>query len=382
MPPRHGKTETLLHAIAWWLVQDPTLTIGYVSYGSEQATSKSRKARSLAQSAGLQLAPDAQRLEEWRTLSGGGVLATGIGGGLTGQGVDVLLVDDPVKNRVEAESSTQRERVWEWFTDVGYTRLEPNGSIVVVQTRWHPDDLSGRLIDGGGWERLNLPAIDGEGRALWPERWPAETLLKTRTQVGEYTWASLYQGEPRARGGSVFGDVTTYDVLPSDLRYAIGLDLAYTARTQADYSVAVVLGFSQGRYYVLDVQRLQVQASVFAVRLKALRRLYPTARFHWYTSTTEQGLAQLLGGQGVPVQAQLARGDKFVRAQGVSAAWNAGRVLVPKNAPWLDAFLAELASFTGLEDDHDDQVDALASAYDSLTVAHDALARLKALSTW
>lgn len=232
-PPRHAKTETLLHSIAWWLAKDPRLTIAYVAYASDLARSKSRKARLLAQTAGIQLADDAGRLEEWRTKAGGGLLATGIGGALTGHGVDILIVDDPIKNRVEAESAAQRDRVWEWFTDVAYTRLEPKGSAIVVQTRWHPDDLSGRLLESGRWEGIKLPAIDGEGKALWPERWPVETLQQTRIQVGEYTWASLYQGEPRSRGGSVFGDVSMPSGSSAPLCSGARAALALTAKAEA-----------------------------------------------------------------------------------------------------------------------------------------------------
>lgn len=350
-------------------MQKPQLSIAYVSYAAELAKSKSRKARILAELAGVELADDAARLEEWRTKAGGGLLATGIGGPLTGHGVDVLVIDDPVKNRVEAESALHRERVWDWFNDVGFTRLEPRGSVVAVQTRWHPDDLAGRLIQTGKWEQLKLPALDSEGKALWPERWPAEELLRIKEQVGDYTWASLYQGEPRSRGGSVFGDATIYEKPPATYRVCIGLDLAYTAKTQAHYSVAVVLAEHEGSYYVLDVCRLQVQAQVFAERLKALAAKYARPRFHWYVSTTEQGIAQLMKAQGINVEARIAKADKFVRAQPVAAKWNAGKVLVPARAAWADAFMSELASFTGINDAHDDQVDALASAFDGLSTS-------------
>jgi len=170
-PPRHVKTDTILNAFAWHLWQDPTRTHGFVTYSADLSRSKSRKARNLAIAGGVNLAADANRLDEWLTTDGGGLVATGVGGPLTGRGITgLLVVDDPVKNRVEAESETTREKVWEWFNDVAYTRLEPGSSCIVVMTRWHPSDLAGKLIDDKGWEYIKLPAIDEHGAALWPDR--------------------------------------------------------------------------------------------------------------------------------------------------------------------------------------------------------------------
>ncbi|MCS7256266.1 MAG: phage terminase large subunit [Thermomicrobium sp.] len=382
-PPRHGKTETLLHGIVWLLLRDPTRTIAYVSYAVEFARSKSRRARWLAESIGLVLADDASRLEEWRTIEGGGLLATGIGGPLTGHGVDLLIVDDPVKNRIEAESATIRQRTWEWFTDVAYTRLEPGGSVIVVMTRWHPDDLAGRLAATGEWETIVLPALaEGNdplgrepGAPLWPERWPLETLREIQSQIGEYSWASLYQGRPRPRGGTLFRDVTVYQEPPADgYRVSIGVDLAYTARTHADYSVAVVLAASGGVAYVLDVVRGQWEAPEFGRRLRALRERYPAASIGAFASGTERGALQFMRELGVPIRALPANTDKFVRAQPVASAWNEGRIRVPERAPWLGAFLDEVLGFTGVNDLHDDQVDALAAAWELLRGAPPAVA--------
>ena len=145
-PPRHGKTETVLHAIAWYLKQDPRTVCGYATYGADLSYSKSRVARSLARAAGVDLAHDTQGVKEWRTQQGGGLLATGVGGPFTGFGVNHLFVDDPFKNRADAESATKRQTLIDWWSDVASTRLEPGGSAIVFATRWHPEDLSGYLI--------------------------------------------------------------------------------------------------------------------------------------------------------------------------------------------------------------------------------------------
>lgn len=280
------------------------------------------------------------------------------------------MVDDPVKDRADAESAVMRERTWDWFNDVAYTRLEPNASAIVVHTRWHPDDLIGRLTDGRTeekWDTCKLPAIDDEGRALWADRFTVAQLLKIKGQVGEYTWWSLYQGSPRPRGGSVFNGAWFFEKICTEgYQVAIGIDLSYSAKTKNDYSVAVVLLRCGDLYFVADVLRLQVTSPLFAARLALLREQWGGAPIIWYTGGTEKGVADLITAQGLSIDARPATNDKFVRAQPVAAAWNAGKVLLPKEAPWRAEFAREIADFTGVKDPHDDQVDALAVAYDYL----------------
>lgn len=370
-PPQHGKSETIMHALAWHLAQDPTRTHAYVTYAGNFATDQSRRIRSVTDSAGVEMS-DQAALRRWRTARGGGLIAEGVNGQLTGKSVDgIFVIDDPYKDRVEAESALKRERVWQFFTDVAKTRLNPAASVIVVHTRWHEDDLAGRLAKQHGWERVNLQAVSPEGAPLWPERYTAHWLKEQREALGEYSWASLYMGEPRPRGGAVFRDVRLYDpqthVVRSHVwRVAIGVDLAYTARAKADYSTAVVLAADgQGVCYVLDVIRAQVEAPVFAQQLAGLKQRY-SAPMLWYAAGTEQGVAQFIRNQGVAIDVQAPRGDKFVRSMPVAAAWNASRISVPTNTAWSNAFVEEILAFTGVGDVHDDQVDALAAAYDQL----------------
>lgn len=366
-PPRMGKTETLLHFVPWLLGRHPERQIAYISYAQRFAEKKSRKARELARRANVPMAADAQSRADWRTsIDDGGVWTTSIGGSVTGEGFHLMLVDDPVKDRATAESAIERDKAWDWFNDTAFSRLEPNGSCIVNMARWHEDDLAGRLVKDG-WSELTLPAISDAGESLWPERWPLDRLREIERQLGPYGWASLYMGEPRPRGASVFRDVVFYDALPNTYRVAVGIDLAYTAKTHADYSVAVVLAESDGKYYVLDVRREQVALPEFTKTLRVLRDGYPGARWLWYTSSTEKGLAdQLREGAGFPLLGEIAAADKFVRAQPVAAAWNAGAVLVPRQAAWLSAFVSEVCGFSGVADKHDDQVDAFAAAFDLL----------------
>lgn len=397
-PPRHAKTETVLHAISYGLRKNPTLTFGYASYNSDIALSKSRIARDLAvDRAGLSLKRNT--LREWRTREGGGCMATGIGGGLTGYGINIAFVDDSIKDRVEAESPRRRERIDDWFRDVLMTRIEPNGSVFVFQTRWHPDDLPGRLIKKG-WRYICLPALslaeDGSELPLWPERWGLEELRARRIDVGPYSWESLFQGRPRPRGGSVFGQAQGYSSLPRLFRAAIGIDLAYAAKTSSDWSTIVVLfeeldplnAKAPKRIYVADAVHVQVRPPQFLEMCKLYRKAYPTAPWRWYASGTEQGAASFITEAGIPLQVMTPRGDKHVRSIPYAAGWNAGKVLVPGGSVWRDGldgegnplgveaspeppawvegFLSEHADFTGVDDAHDDYVDAGVAAYDIL----------------
>jgi predicted phage terminase large subunit-like protein len=313
------------------------------------------------------------------------MLATGVGGPLTGHGVDVLIVDDPVKNRAEAESAVHREKAWDWFNDVAFTRLEPNASWIVNMARWHQDDLAGRLI-AQGWEYLRIPAeCDDEndplgrpmGAALWPDRHDAQRLAAIKKQVGPYTWASLYQGVPRPKGSEVFRGVV-YGPRPESYRIAIGLDFAYSTKSKSDYSVATVLmqGKKDKAYHVPLVYRVQVEAPVFGEMLAGLKGMYPGAKWYAYIAGPEKGTVDFLNRTfNLKIVTLPCEGDKFNRAQPVAAAWNAGVITVPtakgpdgQEAPpeWVDDFVTELCDFTGAQDPHDDQVDALAGAYTGL----------------
>lgn len=364
MPPQHGKTTTLLHGMAWLLKQYPRRTNAYVSYAIEFARSKSEHGRRYAEAAGVDLDPAINRLTEWRTRQGGGLLVTGIGGPLTGHGIDgLLLVDDPVKNPQQAESRSMRDQHWDWFNQVAYTRLAKGASIIVCQTRWHIDDLAGRLIKAG-WQYINLPALNEADSALWPEKFPASALRETRAQLGPHAWAAQYQGEPIPRGGTVFSDAHYYDTLPEGgYRAVAGADWGYTAATHSDWSVVLEGRIYEGKIYLTRMIRAQERPAAFAERLRGLEARV----LHSYMSGTELAQAEFLQRLiGVKVEVLRATSDKFVRAQPVAAAWARGDILLPANAPWVPSLLDEVLDFTGINDRHDDIVDAMASLYAAL----------------
>lgn len=402
VPPRHGKTVLVLHFIVWAMKLFPTLKIAYVSYAANQAEDMSSDALKIAERAGLALSRATRAA--WETPEGGKVHWVGVGGALTGKGYQLVIVDDPVKNRVEAESPVHRERAWNFFRSDLYTRLEAGGpersiepSICVIQTRWHDDDLAGRLTKGDEeedidpWFAINIPAIANENTedeaALCEELVPLRRLHKIRNRVGPYAWSSLYQGHPMPPGATVFGDPTFYSKEPPNYRSAIGLDLAYTAKTSSDHSVAVTMLRDAGTddYYVVRCRRRQLRAPDFKEEVLMAKAEFPRSALRIYAAGTERGSCDFLNRQDLDAQGRTRPaigvtvmtpvGDKFTRAIPFAAGWNGMRVRIPSpelvtanpgKYGWVNDYLDELKVFTGVKDAADDQVDASAAAFDEL----------------
>jgi predicted phage terminase large subunit-like protein len=387
MPPGHAKTLTILRAIAWWLQATPSDTCAYLSYADRQAWGKSKIARDIAEEAGVQLDRYTWSGAEWRTTDGGGLLAAGVDGRVTGQRITGLCVfDDPFKSRMDANSEANREAVWSFYTTVARTRIE-NASILIVQTRWHQDDLIGRLAEKDGWEVINLPAIAndndplgrGPGEALWPSMYPVQEFTEIRGEIGEFEFSALYQGRPIPRGSTVFGTEHYYEQGKLDLtgcRIILATDEAASDDTTADYSTICVLAMMgrgiETRGYVLDFYRQQVTIPQFARDLRAWQIHWGNPKVAVESNGAFKVVPQLLreADPNLRIKEITALGDKFQRAQPVAAAWNGGRVLVPiptelQPARWLKDFLAEISRFTGVKDAHDDQVDALAHAWNT-----------------
>lgn len=215
VPPRHGKSEECSVGFpAWFLGRNPEKEIITVSYSAELAQDFGSKTRSIVGGEvfphifqGLTLKEDAQAKAKWRTNKGGSYTSVGVGGAITGRGANILLFDDPIKNREEAESAVYREKVWQFFTSTAFTRLEPGGVIVVILTRWHVDDLAGRILANEELSKrckiIHFPAIAThdeqyrkQGEALWPERFDIKALTEIKNTIGPYDWNALYQGSP------------------------------------------------------------------------------------------------------------------------------------------------------------------------------------------
>lgn len=383
MPPRHAKTTLIQHAIPWWLSRYPQETCAYASYSDRQAWSKSRVMRTLADFAGVRLADDQQNVAEWRTTTGGGLLSVGAGSGLTGQGVSgLMVVDDPFKNPEDANSQIIRDKVGEWFDGVIMTRIE-GAAVFVLHTRWHADDLIGRLAKRAGWLVINLPALAEEndplgrapGELLWPERADLAMQIEEARATNAYIFAALYQGRPRPRGGAVFGEPRYYDPATTNLdgcRFVLAADPAASEKTSADYSAAVVLAIKgtgkDAIAYVRHVYRKQVAIPRLVDDLLSLQRTFGNTVINIEAVGGFKAVPQMLRAvnKNLRVKEIVPLGDKFLRAQPAASAWNSGRILVPSDSPpWLADFLQEVGAFTGVHDAYDDQVDALSHAWNA-----------------
>lgn len=378
VPPRHGKTETILHGAAWSLdVQPRGNNIAYVTYEAGLAWEKSKQIQDYAQKLGVKMR-SRQAADIWQTDAGSKIYATGIGGPLTGRGMRLLIIDDPYKGRAEAESPVIRNKVWDWFRAVAVTRREPNTSIVVVHTRWHKDDLIGRISSGDtaqNWELIHIPAINEEGEALWPELRPLSFLEEQRAELGEYEFSALFMGAPRPRGSQLFCDEHA-SYRPFDLdgwTILVSVDPAATEKNSADHSVILVAALrgkpasTTAELRVLDVQRGQWGIPELVRRTLAVCE-------DWGAPAVVEAVG---GFKAVPqmmrdidrrlkIYSATPSVDKFIRAQPVAAAWGRKKVSLPtKPAPWKKPFLGEVTSFTGVKDAKDDQVDALSLAWNA-----------------
>lgn len=238
MPPRHGKTMTVAELFpAWFLGKHPDWWVMVLSYGADLAEASSDKARgnvSHPHHAGIfgnTLSPHSKAKARWKMAGHrGGYIAQGLGGGVTGKGAHLLIMDDLIKNRANAENKRERDAVWDEYLDTAKTRLDdPFAAIFLIMTRWHVDDLAGRLMlrQPGKWNEIAFPAIAyeddplgrAEGVALWPERFPLETLLEIKEERPPYSWSSLFQQSPFLREGGLFN----YDWF-EDNRWRLGTD--------------------------------------------------------------------------------------------------------------------------------------------------------------
>ena len=209
MTPTHNSEMVSRRFPPWYLGRNPKNQIISASYGQRFANGFGRETRNIIASTeyqrifDTQIAHDSAATDRYHTTDGGIYIAAGVGGSITGLGAHVLSIDDPLKNREEADSETIRDNVWDWYTSTAYTRLMPRGAVIITLTRWHPDDLAGRLLDaektgGDQWTKVNLPAINDANEALWPEWYPLPALERIRSNIGDRDFAALYQQQPNA----------------------------------------------------------------------------------------------------------------------------------------------------------------------------------------
>jgi predicted phage terminase large subunit-like protein len=393
MPPRHGKSELCSKYLpAWYLGTFPDHRVMLGSYEADFAASWGRKARELLDTHGwmfgVSVSKASSAANRW-DLAGhaGGMQTAGVGGPFTGKGANLLIIDDPIKGHEEANSPVQREKVWDWWRANAYTRLEPGAIVVVIQTRWHEEDLAGRILanaqeTGEPWTLIRFPALAEEddplGREvdepLWPERFSKEHLLHTRTVQGTYWWSAMYQQRPVPLEGGMFKRewFAVVPGLPGEIKRAIrGWDKAGTAG-DGDYSAGVLLAEHQGTFYVVHVTRGQwssgqrndvMKATAAGDKVRPFKRLDIWVEQEPGSGGKESAEFTIKMLAGYTVRAERATGDKVTRWGPFAAQCEAGNVKLVRG-PWNAAFLDELCAAPN--GSHDDQIDAAALAFNKL----------------
>lgn len=385
MPPGSAKSTYGSRIFpAWWLRHHPASQIIAASHTQELASGFGRDVRNLIAEhgdwLGYKLRRDSHAAHRFETDGLGGYFAAGTGGAITGRRADLVLVDDPIRGFADAESAPKREAAWNWYRSELVPRLKPGGRIVMIMTRWHIDDIGGRVLENNdGWTCLRLPALAeaddplgrAPGQALWPD-WENEgALARKRLSLGERTWMSLYQQRPQAAGGTLFRveGIDAIDAEPAGIRWVRAWDLAASTAEDGrdpDWTVGVRIGQDgQGRVIVADVTRFRAGPHEVAERIAAVASLDGASVPIGLPQDPGQAgkmqvawLTQRLA--GFRVHASPETGPKITRATPVAALAEAGRLTLVR-AEWNAPFLAELAEFPfGRKDD---QVDALSRAH-------------------
>ena len=400
-PPRHSKSELASRRFpAWWLGRHPEQQVISASYNDALATDIGRDVRNLVREPaysktfpGVGLAADSTAAGRWHTAQGGSYLATGVGGTMTGYGAHLAVIDDPIKNREEADSQRVRDAVWDWYVSTLYTRLMPGGAIVMMMTRWHEDDLAARALASEDWHRLTLPAIstDAEGNesALWPAWYPLEELHRIRDVLPARDWHSLYMQEPRAEQGTYCQRewfANRYDKAPDPLNVYIVSDLAVTepgSGRDPDYTEHGVFGLgADDTLYVLDWWSGQVTADVWIEELlRLVKRWSPVC---WFgeggviARATEPLLRRTMRERRIYCRTEYVTpiNDKEIRGRAFQGRAHAGRVRFPAGEAWADRVIEQCVRFPGGR--HDDAFDVMAWMGLVLDQAHPALAKREA----
>ncbi len=405
MAPQEGKSSRVSKDfVIDTLMHDPATRVVAASYAQGLANRNGRAVRNLIQShpdLGLAIAPDNGAVSEW-SLAGhrGGMLSVGRGAGITGRPADLLVIDDPLKDRSEADSATIRQTCWDWWTDSLSTRLSPGAPVVLILTRWHDDDLAGRLLaaeDGHLWRVVNVPAqadhdLDkGETDPMGRE--PGEFMVSARgrtreqweaikTRVGSRTWAALYQGRPTAVEGDILlrewwqdydaplwitRDDGTKLVTSPGVEVMISADLTFKDTAGSDFVVMQVWARRGIECYLLDQVRDRMDFPTTCKRLEALAATWPQATLKLVEDKANGPAVIAALSRTVPgIVPEEPQGSKTARTSAVAPLIEAGNVHIPHPsiAPWVGEFIDEAAAFPNGK--HDDQVDAMSQALNRL----------------
>jgi predicted phage terminase large subunit-like protein len=390
LPPRHLKS--ILISIVWpaWLLgHNPKLRIAVVSHSQALARDLGLKTLRLVESdfyrdvfPDTHLRDDRGQAVDFETSHSGGRYAASFETGITGRGFDLIIVDDPISAHA-VRSSAERDRVNETFDTMVASRLDDplRGAIIIVGQRLHENDLSGYLLDKGGWKHVSLPLVAEEpttlqvGGRLWvhnpgdvllPALWPPEVVAQKRAEVREAIFSAQYQQNPSAAIGELIKpeNVRRFDELPpSANRFILSWDTAVKTGPKTSYTVCLVFATDGRRHYVVDVLRERldpVQARDAALRLIAQYR--PTTILI-EDASSGPGLAKMLEEHHHRCELWPTAGlDKEERLEPHLHMFSEGRVLIKDNQPWTTGLANEWLRFPS--DTYDDQVDAMTQYFD------------------
>ena len=422
MPPRTGKTELVSKVFPSWLLgKMPDKKVMMASYAADLAHKNSRAVRENVESRKFQnifgdrsLAPepvmlawDSRSVKSWSLANPhrGEVIANGVGGGFTGFGGHLLIVDDPFKNREEAESEKNRDKVWEWWTSSFYTRREMGAAIVIVMTRWHEDDLVGRLLKqmatlpgADQYTVLSAPALAFEpdtyaedeaaqqdamltgrwlpmkdllgrkpGQSVWPEKFTAEDYLLTKQNIGSYDWSSLYQQQPVPITGGFFQGAWRRELkAPEGLRWVRYWDLAVSEKKTADRTASAAIAYdAEGTLYIKDMVKGRWAWPKTRDKMHDVHKSIDDIGVKWgvenvaFQLAAFQDLARDARFRGRPMLPIKPEGDKYTRALPLQTLQEIGKVVLIEG-PWVEDFIAEARGFKGDGTSlHDDQIDSV-----------------------
>lgn len=405
MPPRHGKSMTVTETFpSFYLGKNPDKRVIAAAYSDGLATKFGRLNRNKFNEFSpslfnLKLSESNAAMKDWGVEDHrGGMIATGIGGSITGQGADLMIIDDPIKNMQEASSQKIRDNIWDEWEATLSTRLHDGASLIVIMTRWHEDDLIGRLLARSprDWIRLRLPAIAEDeddllqrkiGEALCPELGYNEQWAEAKKEeVGSRTWAALYQQRPSPAGGNIFkrgwmkyyvrtseqkrewGVSDDVAVLPIHFdKMAQSWDCAFKDSSTSDFVAGGVWGRKQAQYFLLDADHRRMGFTETIKAIRAMSDKWPQARSK-YIEDKANGSAVIdmlkdeISGI-IPVEPE---GGKEARANAVSPLFEAGNVYLPhpNMCSWVEDLVEELVSFPNAA--HDDFVDMTTQALNQL----------------
>ena len=389
MPPRHSKSMTVTESFpSYYLMRNPNKRVIITAYGdslAQQFGIANRKifAEFAPDLFGLRLSREKATNTNWN-ISGhpGGLLSTTIMGGATGHGADLLIIDDPLKNRQEANSKTHRDRLLNEYQSTFRTRLQGRGSIVLIMTRWHKQDLAGQLLaeKREDWDVISLPAIcedegpDLLGRELGDPLWPENNFnldwaVKTQLDVGSYVWGSMFQQRPTEQAGSLFKrDLWRYYTKPPSLRsfqnIIMSVDCAFKDVDTSDFTVIQVWGYIRGgEFYLLDQARARMGLNATVNTIRNMSHKWPDTHFKLVEEAANgAAVIEMLNNEIRGLEPIHPKNSKETRAQAVTPLVERRVVFIPDPsiAPWIHEFVEECAEFP--KGAFDDSVDAMTQA--------------------